>query len=130
MEFKNVFIINCDEETIPHKSSIDENLEEERRLFYVAVTRAIHNLYIFSPKTIRGKFYEPSRFIKEGGFDSISQVEDYGIKKGFAVYHRSYGDAIVTGIKDDKVTMKFKDDAVRSFSARVLMENNLIILLK
>ena len=32
MEFKNVFIINCYEETIPHKSSIEENLEEERRL--------------------------------------------------------------------------------------------------
>ena len=36
MEFKNVFIINCVEETIPHKSSIEDNLEEERRLFYGA----------------------------------------------------------------------------------------------
>lgn len=36
MEFKNIFIINCVEETIPHKSSIEDNLEEERRLFYGA----------------------------------------------------------------------------------------------
>ena len=43
---------------IPHKSSMEENIEEERRLFYVAVTRAINNLYVFSPKTIRGKFRE------------------------------------------------------------------------
>lgn len=38
MEFKNVFIINCVEETIPHKSSMEDNLEEERRLFYGAKT--------------------------------------------------------------------------------------------
>lgn len=56
MEFKNVFIINATEETIPHKSSMDENIEEERRLFYVGITRAIDNLYIFSPKTQRGRF--------------------------------------------------------------------------
>ena len=36
VKFKNVFIINCVEETIPHKSSIEDNLEEERRLFYGA----------------------------------------------------------------------------------------------
>ena len=85
MEFKNVYIINCDEETIPHKSSIDENIEEERRLFYVAVTRAIHNLYIFSPKTIRGKFYEPSRFIAEGEFTEESLKVEYGVKKGDSI---------------------------------------------
>ena len=53
MEFNNVYIINCNEEVIPHKSSMEENIEEERRLFYVAITRAINNLYVFSPKTMR-----------------------------------------------------------------------------
>lgn len=130
MEFKNVFIINCDEETIPHKSSIDENLEEERRLFYVAVTRAIHNLYIFSPKTIRGKFYEPSRFIKEGGFTEESLKIEYGVKKGDSIYHRTYAEGVVKGLKDDKISINFKDGEERSFSLRVLMENNLIIIMK
>lgn len=130
MEFKNVFIINCDEETIPHKSSIDENLEEERRLFYVAVTRAIHNLYIFSPKTIRGKFYEASRFIAEGGFTEESLKVEYGVKKGDSIYHRAYGEGIVKSLKDDKISIKFKDGEERAFSIRVLMENNLIIIMK
>lgn len=129
MEFKNVFIINCDEETIPHKSSVDENIEEERRLFYVAITRAIHNLYIFSPKTIRGKFYETSRFIAEGEIEMMSQVEDYGIKAKDIIYHKSFGEGTVKNIKDDKITISF-NDIERSFSLRVLMENNLIILLK
>ena len=130
MEFKNVFIINCDEETIPHKSSIEQNLEEERRLFYVAVTRAIHNLYIFSPKTIRGKFYEPSRFIKEGGFTEESLKVEYGVKKGDYIHHRTYSDGVVKNLSNDKVTIKFKDGEERSFSLRVLMENNLIIIIK
>ncbi|MCE5220301.1 MAG: hypothetical protein LLF98_03300 [Clostridium sp.] len=51
MEFKNVYIINCVEETIPHASSIKENIEEERRLFYVGITRAIDDyIYFFSKK--------------------------------------------------------------------------------
>ena len=130
MEFKNVFIINCVEETIPHKSSIEENLEEERRLFYVAITRAIKNLYVFSPKTIRGKFSDISRFVLESGLEEESNSVDYGIKKGDALYHRQYGDAKVKLIEGDRITLEFKEDIDRSFSLRILMENNLIILIK
>ena len=54
MEFKNVYVINCCEETIPHASSIEDNIEEERRLFYVGITRAIDNLYLFLPETEKG----------------------------------------------------------------------------
>lgn len=89
MEFKNVFIINCDEETIPHKSSIDENIEEERKLFYVAVTRAINNLYIFSPKTIRRNFSDISRFVLEGEFEEENSKGNYGIEKGDFAIHKT-----------------------------------------
>ena len=129
MEFKNVFIINCVEETIPHKSSMEDNLEEERRLFYVAITRAIKNLYVFSPKTIRGKFSHVSRFVAEAGLEAESQITDYGIKVNDHIYHRAYGDGTVKNIKDDRITIDF-EDAERSFSIRVLIENNLIILIK
>lgn len=50
MEFKNVFLINAVDDYIPYKNS--NNLEEERRIFYVGITRAIDNLYIYSPKFI------------------------------------------------------------------------------
>ena len=130
MEFKKVFIINCDEETIPHKSSIEDNLEEERRLFYVAITRAIKNLYVFSPKTIRGKFSDVSRFVLESGLEEESNVADYGVKKGDAIFHREYGDGKVKSISGDKITLEFKKDINRTFSLRILMENNLIILIK
>ena len=128
MEFKNVFMINCVEEIIPHKSSIEKNLEEERRLFYVGITRAINNLYLYSPRTIRGNFKEASRFILEGNFDLESEVEHYGLKVSDYIHHRTYGDGKVENIVGDKVSINFGDGIIRSFSLKVLMENNLIII--
>ncbi len=49
LEFQHVFIAGCEDGLIPHAKAIEEgegNLEEERRLFYVAVTRARKKLYI------------------------------------------------------------------------------------
>lgn len=129
MEFKNVFLINCAEETLPHKSSIENNLEEERRLFYVGITRTINNLYLYSPRTIRGQFKDASRFIKEGDFSDESEVDHYGLKIGDYIHHRTHGNGKVENIEGDKVRINFNRDIVRSFSLRVLMENNLIIII-
>lgn len=128
MEFKNVFLINANEETIPHKSSMDENIEEERRLFYVGITRAINNLYIFSTKTQRGKFKDPSRFVVEGGFTEIEHNDDYGIKKGDYINHKAYGRGKVIEINKDVIKLDFGDNVNKSFSLKVLVENNLITL--
>ena len=65
MEFKNVFIINCNEDCIPHSKSLADNLEEERRVFYVAITRAIDNLSLCSVDSIKGKAKIVSRFVDE-----------------------------------------------------------------
>jgi len=70
LEFENVFIAGFEEGIFPHKRSLDEdNLEEERRLCYVALTRAKKRLFI-SSCTSRIKYGEeskskPSRFLKE-----------------------------------------------------------------
>ena len=126
MEFKNVFLINANEETIPHRSSMEENIEEERRLFYVGITRAIDNLYIFSPKTQRGKFKEASRFVIEGKFKEIETNEDYGIKINDIITHKAYGRGRVLEINKDVIKVDFGDKIGKSFSIKVLMENNLI----
>ncbi|WP_308779702.1 ATP-dependent helicase [uncultured Clostridium sp.] len=126
MEFKNVFLINANEETIPHRSSMEENIEEERRLFYVGITRAIDNLYIFSPKTQRGKFEEASRFVIEGKFKEIETNEDYGIKINDIISHKAYGRGRVLEINKDVIKVDFGDKIGKSFSIKVLMENNLI----
>ena len=130
MEFKNVFIINVVEETIPHKSSMEEGIEEERRLFYVAMTRAIQNLYIFAPKSIRGKFSDSSRFIKEADLENENLKKDYGIVVGDDIYHRAYKNGIVKAIEGDTIKVKFEDGIIRKLSLKITMENSLIMIIK
>lgn len=70
LEYPVVFIVGLDEGLFPSKRSLDEgNLEEERRLFYVGITRAEEKLFMTSSQVRRnyGKvtYYKPSRFIDE-----------------------------------------------------------------
>ncbi len=66
LEFDTVFIIQANEGRIPYKKSLKEQgLEEERRLFYVAMTRAKEILKISYVTVKSGKDALPSRFIEE-----------------------------------------------------------------
>ena len=66
LEFDTVHIINCVEGEIPHRKSRKEyEMEEERRMFYVAMTRAREKLYIYSPKHMADHSVKISRFIDE-----------------------------------------------------------------
>lgn len=66
LEFKVVLIIGLQEGLFPHHKSLDGELaEEERRLMYVAMTRAKERLYLFGIGTKHGK--RVSRFIEESG---------------------------------------------------------------
>ena len=68
LEFSTVFIMDANEGIMPHKKSVlPESIEEERRLFYVAMTRAKNKLYIFSCGQRYNKSMSPSRFIAETG---------------------------------------------------------------
>lgn len=66
LEFESVFVIQANEGQIPYKKSLKEaGEEEERRLFYVAMTRAKEILRITYVKIKNGKDASPSRFIDE-----------------------------------------------------------------
>ncbi len=68
LEFRNVYVVGLDEPFFPHYKTIEERkdsgLEEERRLLYVAMTRAKDRLYLFSSEDICKKG-EVSRFVYE-----------------------------------------------------------------
>jgi DNA helicase-2/ATP-dependent DNA helicase PcrA len=125
MEFKNVFIINCCEETIPHKSSIEKNLEEERRLFYVGITRAIDNLWLGISGDIRGKAKEPSRFVAECGLEFNNPYTGQ-YKVGEIVKHGSFGKGKITEIDSKVVEIEFNGGVKRKFDPVVLGNNKLI----
>ena len=66
LEYNTVFIIDANEGITPHKKSVSEiEISEERRMFYVAMTRAIKNLHIYYSKTRYNKEMEVSRFVAE-----------------------------------------------------------------
>ena len=66
LEFDTVFMIQCNEGVIPYKKAkLDAELEEERRMFYVAMTRAKRKLIISYAKMKNGKDQDPSRFVDE-----------------------------------------------------------------
>lgn len=127
MEFENVHIINCCNEIIPHINS--EDIEEERRLFYVGITRAINNLYIYAPKTIRGRFMEASPFIKELKHE-VTAGDQSPLKKGDRILHKTHGYGEVLSVDDNVTEIIFEDDVKRKFSVSVLFMNRLLEVLE
>jgi DNA helicase-2/ATP-dependent DNA helicase PcrA len=68
LEYKHVYIMNVNEGSIPYKKAVlEEALEEERRLFYVGMTRAREELTLCHVKRQFEKEREPSRFLVEAG---------------------------------------------------------------
>ena len=131
LEFDNAFIVGLEESIFPHMNSFDSNeqLEEERRLCYVAITRAKKRLWLVNAetRTIYGnKVKNPeSRFIKEIDSkllntdkvissseenSSISANVDDSIeyKVGEHIYFDMYGEGVIVGIKDKVLTVAFK----------------------
>lgn len=124
LEFSNVFIVGLEESIFPHFNSFESNdsLEEERRLCYVAITRAKKRLWLVNAlsRTIYGNKVsnKESRFIKE--IDSkyfniktsnvkVNNVDDsIEYKVGEHIYFDAYGEGVIVGIKDKILTVAFK----------------------
>lgn len=103
LEFPIVFVVGLDEGLFPGKRSIDEgNVEEERRLFYVGITRAREKLFLTSSKSRRnyGKpiFYKPSRFVDEI-IDKVIVEED---SSSYGYTSREYEKAMVEDYMREK----------------------------
>lgn len=65
LEYPVVIIPDCNEGTIPHKKALlQEHLEEERRMFYVAMTRAKEKLFLFFVAGTKEEPRQPSRYLK------------------------------------------------------------------
>ena len=123
LEFPLVFIAGMEENLFPHKMSIDEpgRLEEERRLAYVGITRAMQKLYLTfaESRSIYGSesFNSVSRFVRDIPKEVVEEVRlqtniarptsyaagsmqsDEGADTGFAlgqqVFHNVYGEGVI-----------------------------------
>ena len=141
LEYKYVFVIGMEENIFPHVNSCEEDggIEEERRLCYVAITRAKEKLYLVNAlrRMLYGKtsVNMPSRFINEIDRDLIDAPEkkminmkfnkkeafndDNGLKAGDNVIHDIYGPGVVVNVDKSIATIAFKGQGIKK-----LMKNH------
>lgn len=141
LEYKYVFVIGMEENIFPHINSCEEDggIEEERRLCYVAITRAKEKLYLVNAlrRMLYGKtsVNMPSRFINEIDKDLIDAPEkkmvnmkfnkkeafndDNGLKTGDNVIHDIYGPGVVVNVDKFIATIAFKGQGIKK-----LMKNH------
>ena len=68
LEYDIVYLVDVNEGIMPYKKAVlEQDIEEERRMFYVGMTRARHRLSISSVQEYNGKKSEISRFVAEAG---------------------------------------------------------------
>lgn len=81
LEFHTVFLVACENNILPHWRSVEEdagggnNVEEERRLFYVACTRAEHDLHISYANTRQNKWSGMSPFLEELSDEHLNRLD-------------------------------------------------------
>ena len=131
LEFKYVFVIGMEEGIFPHSRCLDSNdeLEEERRLCYVAITRAKKKLWLVSAK--RRVLYgldsinPTSRFVREIGDEYIEKEEVNNIfakttnniynnidstasyKPGDKIIHDTFGEGVIVSVEKTILTIAF-----------------------
>ena len=134
LEFDHVFVIGMEEGLFPHMNSLMENiaLEEERRLCYVAITRAKDDLHLVNARrrTLFGKeqVNPVSRFISEISPDLLEtnvkeelpkqeekidtsnmfREEEVDYKVGDYVYHETFGTGKVVEVTNTLISVAFK----------------------
>ena len=97
LEYKNVFVFNVNEENLPiKKKGIDTDIEEERRIMYVAITRAKDNLYVLSLED------KVSRFVSQM---KMSLVDLY---INMQVEHVAFGKGVVKKIEAPYIWIEFE----------------------
>lgn len=144
LEFPLVFLVGMEENLFPHKMSMEDasRLEEERRLCYVGITRAMEKLYITYAESRRmygtENYNSPSRFIREIPAELVEEVRlnttitrptgfspsfkdyaipDTGINLGQQVYHSIFGTGTVLNFEGRgpaaRVQINFDDEGTK-----------------
>jgi len=150
LEYDNVYMMDVQDGIFPETALYDlkhagqdeiEIYEEERRLFYVGVTRAKNNLFLFRTQ-------EPSQFVKQflgekhsASVKSASYTTNnavfneeeynafvYHLAEGVAVIHKKYGQGVIIAMDDSNVTILF-GDIKKTFNTRILWQKQLITIM-
>lgn len=146
LEFKTVFIAGLEEGIMPHsRSALDPSeMEEERRLMYVGITRAKVKVYLLftAERNIFGstQINAPSRFLDDipehlmdgfdkeeekkaetifGAFDVKAEKKKNNFKGGEKVRHETFGEGLIVATQGNIVTVAFKTAGLKKLDASI-----------
>jgi len=144
LEWEEVIVIDLVEGIIPERETIKaeqngqkELIEEERRLFYVGMTRAKRHLTLCSVDYYHQKRVKVSRFVCEVSLVSsgknpqeISKNEEPTLQSdlvaGLVVQHKAFGEGIIINEEGNVILVRFKDGTQRSFLKDICAQMKLI----
>lgn len=127
LEFDAVVVAGLAEGVLP---SDGEEIEDERRLAYVAMTRARHLLVLSAPKRLLGEERKPSRFVAEAlhqsGNAAVTPQVEFSV--GERVQHKSFGTGRVVELNgtSQMISVRFDDGTTRKFHIPVCLERGLL----
>lgn len=122
LEYDNVVLVDVADGVFPSNSK-DTDIEEEKRLFYVAMTRAKKKLCIFAFREEESEFTEYVRSYLSNG----SHVFSDNIRVGQKIQHRFFGTGVVTSIKGDTLTARFENSKeLKTMSLAYIIRNKII----
>lgn len=143
LEWEQVYLMDLVEGIIPERETIKAEqkgkgdlLEEERRLFYVGMTRAKRQLTLCSPNYYHQKKVKTSRFVREVELvmqgknpqEMISQevLNQNDLAAGLVVQHKAFGEGVVVKDEGTVIEVRFKNGSQRSFLKDICVRQNLI----
>ena len=163
LEFNTVFLVDCMDGITPSSSALNQHLlheeeefEEERRLFYVAMTRARHQLQILSVANKHNMLFNRSVFVKDvhqilypksateslpqpkrtASGRSISELKSMNLttavdlkayQVGVLIHHQRFGDGTIIDLEGEIATIQFEHEQKR-ISLRITVENGNVSL--
>lgn len=125
LEYRIVFIVDANETVIPHqKALLETDIEEERRMFYVAMTRAKSELHIYFVKERYGKPLAMSRFVGE------ILVDREAIRPGTLVQHKTWGRGVIKEVTEKAIVIQFeKGKMIKKLDIQFCLSNQMIQIL-
>jgi len=135
LEWDQVYLIDLVEGIIPERETIKaeqggqkELLEEERRLFYVGMTRAKRQLTLCSMNFYHQKRVKASRFVQEVALvmqgKNTTQISDLVV--GLVIEHKTFGEGVIVREDGNMILVLFKNGLQRSFLKDICENQKLI----
>ncbi|OPJ62613.1 ATP-dependent helicase [Clostridium oryzae] len=154
LEFEQVYLVNLIDDIFPGREAIKsfqegkfEDMEEERRIYYVAITRAKQKLTLFGIKrksfkrVVYSRFlYESIKLIKpaeERNVD-VKQVENEfrqkqresveGMTEGSRIFHRKFGEGTIVELDKESIAIRFNEEhyGVKKFLLKLTVNSGII----